>query len=91
VEKEVCLSTAKFEDFITEFLNRTFQMIETLATEMSEAILLLNEANSEDQETGLELTSMLYGILQQCSDKIFQVDSAAECRGAVSHRVLLYL
>ena len=51
-------------------------MIETLATEMSEAVLLLNEANSEDQETGLELTSMIYGILQQCSGKIFQVNSA---------------
>ena len=65
-------------------------MIETLATEMSEAIMLLNEANSEDQETGLELTSMLYGILQQCSDKIFQVHSSTEYCGVFSQRVLWF-
>ena len=48
-------------------------MIETLSTEMSEAIILIHQANVEDQETGLELTSMLSGIVQQCSSKIFHV------------------
>ena len=69
----MCLSTAKFEDFITEFLNRTFQMIETLSTEMSEAVILTNKANSEDEEAGQELTNMMSGIVQQCSNKIFHV------------------
>ncbi|CAF0754546.1 unnamed protein product [Rotaria sp. Silwood1] len=73
IEKEVCLSTAKFEDFITEFLNRTFQMIDTLSTEMSDAVILTNEANSEDQAASQELTSMISGIVQQCSNKIFQM------------------
>ncbi|CAF2908164.1 unnamed protein product, partial [Rotaria sp. Silwood2] len=73
IEKEVCLSTAKFEDFITEFLNRTFQMIDTLSTEMSDAVILTNEANREDQEASQELTSMISGIVQQCSNKIFQM------------------
>lgn len=69
----MCLSTEKFEDFISEFLNRTFRMIETLATEMSDAVILTNEANSEDHETGLEMTSMLSAIVQQCSHPIFHV------------------
>ncbi|CAF3831402.1 unnamed protein product, partial [Adineta steineri] len=73
IEKEVCLSTGKFEDFISEFLNRTFQMIDTLSTEMSDAVMLTHEANSEDQEAGQELTSMISGIVQQCSDKIFHM------------------
>ncbi|UJR35822.1 hypothetical protein I4U23_028569 [Adineta vaga] len=73
IEKEVCLSTAKFEDFISEFLNRTFRMIETLSTEMSDAVMLTNESNLEDQEAGQELTNMIAGIVQQCSDKIFQM------------------
>ncbi|CAF1622524.1 unnamed protein product, partial [Adineta ricciae] len=73
IEKEVCLSTAKFEDFISEFLNRTFQMIDTVATEMSDAVMLTNETNSEDQEATQELTNMISGITEQCSDKIFQM------------------
>ena len=48
-------------------------MIDTLSTEMSDAVMLTHEANSEDQEAGQELTSMISGIVQQCSDKIFHV------------------
>jgi hypothetical protein len=51
-------------------------MIDTLSTEMSDAVTLTNIANSEDQETGLELTSMISGIVQQCSNKIFHVCSS---------------
>ena len=67
------MSTAKFEDFITEFLNRTFQMIDNLSTEMSDAVILIEETNSEDQETSQELSSVIFGIVQQCSTKIFHV------------------
>ncbi|CAF3512541.1 unnamed protein product, partial [Rotaria sordida] len=73
IEKEVCLSTAKFEDFITEFLNRTFQMIDTLSTEMSDAVVVSSKINVEDHVTELALTSMMFGIVQQCSSKIFQM------------------
>ncbi|CAF3427722.1 unnamed protein product [Rotaria socialis] len=72
IEKEVCLSTAKFEDFVTEFLNRTFQMIDTLSTEMSDAVVVITKVNLEDHVTELALTSMMFGIVQQCSKKIFQ-------------------
>jgi hypothetical protein len=48
-------------------------MIETLSTEMSDAVVLTNQANSEDQEAGQEMTSMISGIVEQCSTKIFHV------------------
>ncbi|CAF4393795.1 unnamed protein product, partial [Adineta steineri] len=73
IEKEVCLSTGKFEDFISEFLNRTFQMIDTLSTEMSDAVVVISKTNVEDHVTELALTSMMFGIVQQCSNKIFQM------------------
>ena len=69
----MCLSTAKFEDFITEFLNRTFQMIDTLSTEMSDAVVVISKINVEDHVTELAFTSMMFGIVQQCSRKIFHV------------------
>ena len=53
-------------------------MIESLSTEMSDAILLTNVADVEDQETGLELTSMISSIVQQCSEKIFRVSQQIE-------------
>jgi hypothetical protein len=49
-------------------------MIDTLSTEMSDAVVLTNKADSEDEETGVELVSLLSGIVQQCSSKIFQVE-----------------
>jgi hypothetical protein len=49
-------------------------MIDTLSTEMSDAVMLTNAANSEDQVAEQELTSTRSGIVQQCSDKIFQVN-----------------
>ncbi len=48
-------------------------MIDTLSTEMSDAVILTHETNSEDQEASQELTSMISGIVQQCSKKIFHV------------------
>lgn len=73
VEKEVCLSTEKFEDFISELLNRTFQMIEQFSTEMSDALVITNDAETEDYQIAQELTSMISSIVQQCSKNIFHV------------------
>ncbi|CAF1939925.1 unnamed protein product [Rotaria magnacalcarata] len=70
VEKEVCLSTAQFEDFIIEFLNRIFQMIDSLSTELSDGSVAITV---NDDNTEIELTPVITGIVQQCSSKIFQV------------------
>ncbi|CAF4777299.1 unnamed protein product, partial [Rotaria sp. Silwood2] len=48
IEKEVCLSTTKFEDFINEFLTRIFQMIKILSTDTSDATLINDEMHMED-------------------------------------------
>ena len=75
MEKEVCLSTEKFEDFISELLNRTFQMIEQFSTEMSDALVVTNHGKAEDQQIASELTAMISSIVQQCSKNIFHVRS----------------
>ncbi len=48
-------------------------MIDTLSTEMSDAVVVITKINLEDHVTELALTSMMFGIVQQCSSKIFQV------------------
>lgn len=48
-------------------------MIDTLSAEMSDAVVVSLKGNVEDHVTELALTSMMFGIVQQCSKKIFQV------------------
>ncbi len=48
-------------------------MIDTLSTEMSDAVVVISKINVEDHVTELAFTSMMFGIVQQCSNKIFQV------------------
>ncbi|CAF4157119.1 unnamed protein product, partial [Rotaria sordida] len=73
IEKEVCLSTSKFEDFISELFNRIFQMIDILSTEMSDALIVTMDSKIEDHQIGLELTSVISCIVQQCSKRIFHM------------------
>ncbi|UJR10196.1 hypothetical protein I4U23_014411 [Adineta vaga] len=73
IEKEVCLSTNKFEDFISEFLNRIFQMIDTLSIDIPDVVISTNNSKMEYHQIGLELTSVISAICQQCSSKIFQM------------------
>ena len=49
-------------------------MIDTLSTEMSDAVVVISKINLEDHVTELAFTSMMFGIVQQCSNKIFQVN-----------------
>jgi hypothetical protein len=72
MEKEICLSTIKFEDFIIQFLNRIFQMIEILSTDVSNDIPATSEVNLEENTIESKFISILSSIVQQCSDKIFQ-------------------
>ncbi|CAF3884238.1 unnamed protein product [Rotaria sordida] len=73
IEKEVCLSTEKFQDFIIKFLNRIFQMIEILSTDVSDDVIEITEDNIEDNTIELKLISIISSIVQQCSSKIFQI------------------
>ncbi len=69
----MCLSTAKFEDFIIEFLNRIFQMIDILSADMSDTVEIHADIEIVDTAIKQKLTSILFNIVQQCSSKIFQV------------------
>lgn len=61
-------------------MNRTLQVIDKLSTEISDAILVTNQENSEDQLFGQILASVTFGITQHCSNKIFQVCSLINIR-----------
>ncbi|CAF3689421.1 unnamed protein product, partial [Rotaria sp. Silwood1] len=71
IEKEVCLSTAQFENFITKFLDRIFQMINILSTDFSDAVNI-NEKYTDNDNLQVKLTSIMTSILRQCSSNIFR-------------------
>jgi hypothetical protein len=48
-------------------------MIEQLSRETSEAFVITNDSKTEEHQIGLELTSMIASIVQQCSRTIFHV------------------
>jgi len=48
-------------------------MIDTLTTEISDASIITIDSKMEDHQIGLELTSMISCIVQQCSKNIFHV------------------
>jgi hypothetical protein len=48
-------------------------MIDTLSTEISDALIITIDSKMEDHQIGLELTSMISCIVQQCSKNIFHV------------------
>lgn len=48
-------------------------MIETLSTEMSDALVITTNSKMEDHQIGVELTSIIACIVQQCDRKIFQM------------------
>ena len=68
----MCLSTAKFEDFLETFLDRIFRMINIIASEVSDSVIITDDHNDYDT-VEMKLTSILTNIFQQCSMKIFQV------------------
>ncbi|CAF0928089.1 unnamed protein product [Adineta steineri] len=72
IEREVCLSTSKFEDFINEFLNRIFHIIEISSAEISNAVTTDASDNKLDIDIQPKVTSILFNIVQQCSNPIFQ-------------------
>ncbi|CAF2108179.1 unnamed protein product [Rotaria magnacalcarata] len=72
IEKEVCLSTAKFEEFIENFLDRIFQMINILSTDLSDT-LMNNEDRGDHGNLGVKMTSIMTSIIRQCSNNISQM------------------
>ncbi|CAF4744266.1 unnamed protein product, partial [Rotaria socialis] len=73
IEKQVCLSTKLFENFISTFLDRVFQMIEHLSSDMFDATMITDEVNIDYRDIELLLESILRNITGQCSSTIYRV------------------
>ena len=89
IEKEVCLLTAMFGEFIEKFFDRIFGLIQILSAECSEA-LTVSEDPKDCRTLQIKLTSIVQYIVEQCSDDILQVSierlrqkSEGKCVGGV--------
>lgn len=75
-EKEVCRSTVQFEDFVLQFMDRVFMLIENSVQEHGRTDAALgNDDKMSADETIIEmgLASTFIVIVQQCSLPIYKV------------------
>jgi len=89
VEHELCIASGQFEDYVLQFIDRCFALIEnSTAEEMGEKENTNMETmNVQEGMLGMGLVSTVQTVLFQCSPTIFQ--SALDCMFTfVSTRVL---
>lgn len=73
VEKDLCSATAQFEDFVLQFLDRCFALIDSSTLEQT------RDETETDTQTHLEslvelgLSSTVSTVLTQCSTEIYKV------------------
>ncbi|XP_032233646.1 proteasome activator complex subunit 4 isoform X2 [Nematostella vectensis] len=76
-EKELCLATSQFEDFVVQFMDRCFVMIENssleLISEIDSSSFKTDNRQSQEGMMGMGVASTFHTILMQSSPKIFQV------------------
>ena len=53
-----------------ELLHRIFEMIKILSMDISDASVIMNGKNKEDQTLESKLASIVMNIVKQCSDEI---------------------
>ncbi|XP_044171551.1 proteasome activator complex subunit 4-like [Acropora millepora] len=75
-EKELCLATAQFEDFVLQFMDRCFVMIENSSfentSELDSTTMKADQRHSLEGMMGMGVASTFHAILMQSSPKIFQ-------------------
>ncbi|CAH3144364.1 unnamed protein product [Porites evermanni] len=75
-EKELCLATAQFEDFVLQFMDRCFVMIENSSfentSELDSNTMKADQRHSLEGMMGMGVASTFHAILMQSSPKIFQ-------------------
>lgn len=69
-EKELCSATAQFEDFVLQFFDRVFTLIENSAQEHIHGDVTRLNLEQTMLEVGLASTAV--SVLQQCSTPIFK-------------------
>ena len=75
-EKELCQLTRQFEDFVVQFLDRCFALVENCSLEQVTGLdrtLSNNHKNTHESLMGTSVSGALQGTLTQCSPQIFQV------------------
>lgn len=75
-EKELCLATAQFEDFVLQFMDRCFSMIDNSSfeatSELDSTTMKADQRHSLEGMMGMGVASTFHAILMQSSPKIFQ-------------------
>uniref|UniRef100_A0AAR2INB5 Proteasome activator Blm10 mid region domain-containing protein n=1 Tax=Pygocentrus nattereri TaxID=42514 RepID=A0AAR2INB5_PYGNA len=72
VEKELCSASAEFEDFVLQFMDRCFALIDSSTLEQTREEMETEKTHLESL-VELGLSSTFSTILTQCSTEIFQV------------------
>ena len=74
-EKKICFQTAQFEDFLVEFLNRCFTIVENSAVQQIRTETSADDTNfsREDNMKDVGMASTFSAILMQCSEKLYDV------------------
>ncbi|KAK4321981.1 hypothetical protein Pmani_007247 [Petrolisthes manimaculis] len=74
IEQEVCLQTAGFEDFVLQFMDRCFALIENSTLEqITQLDRETEKMNREENMLEMGLSSTFSAILTQAHPKIYQV------------------
>ncbi|KAM4771368.1 proteasome activator complex subunit 4 [Rhinophrynus dorsalis] len=73
VERELCSATAEFEDFVLQFMDRCFALIESSALEQTREETETEKMTHLESLVELGLSSTFSTILTQCSREIFMV------------------
>ncbi|XP_006004010.1 proteasome activator complex subunit 4 isoform X2 [Latimeria chalumnae] len=73
VERELCSATAEFEDFVLQFMDRCFALIENSTLEQTREETETEKMTHLESLVELGLSSTFSTILTQCSAEIFEV------------------
>uniref|UniRef100_A0A2K5P667 Proteasome activator complex subunit 4 n=1 Tax=Cercocebus atys TaxID=9531 RepID=A0A2K5P667_CERAT len=97
VERELCSATAEFEDFVLQFMDRCFGLIESSTLEQTREETETEKMTHLESLVELGLSSTFSTILTQCSKEIFMVRTLLQklnfqynfmCRVSVASEIL---
>ncbi|KAK3731823.1 hypothetical protein QZH41_020179, partial [Actinostola sp. cb2023] len=76
-EKELCLTTSQFEDFVLQFMDRCFSLIESSSfenvSELDSSLFKSDQRHSQEGIIGMGVASTFHAILMQSSPQIYKV------------------
>ncbi|XP_041818516.1 proteasome activator complex subunit 4B [Chelmon rostratus] len=73
IEKDLCLASAEFEDFVLQFLDRCFALIDSSTLEQTRDEMETETQTHLESLVELGLSSTVSTILTQCSTEIYKV------------------